>query len=166
MNTPVSPNWFDQTPDSAFLRERQLIGDWRDPYSPRLIPISRATLWRLVKNNKFPVPQKIGPNTTAWNCGEVRAWLIERNEAARRGAYIKVAINQPPSSFPSLLSESPRQTRALSTTVSRSAPHNHQPPLQAEHSPGAKNALPELPIVDGTKTNAVTKRSCRAGYAG
>ena len=166
MNTPVSPNWFDQTPDSAFLRERQLIGDWRDPYSPRLIPISRATLWRLVKNNKFPGPQKIGPNTTAWNCGEVRAWLIERNEAARRGAYIKVAINQPPSSFPSLLSESPRQTRALSTTVSRSAPHNHQPPLQAEHSPGAKNALPELPIVDGTKTNAVTKRSCRAGYAG
>ena len=166
MNTPVSPNWFDQTPDSAFLRERQLIGDWRDPYSPKLIPISRATLWRLVKNKKFPVPQKIGPNTTAWNCGEVRAWLIERNEAARRGAYIKVAINQPSSSFPSLLSESPRQTRALSTTVSRTAPHNHQPPLQAEHSPGAKNAMLELPIVDGTKHNAAKKRSSRVRSVG
>ena len=163
MNTPVSSNWFDQTPDSAFLRERQLIGDWRDPCSPKLIPISRATLWRLVKNNKFPAPQKIGPNTTAWNCGQVRSWLTERNESARRAA---ATISQPQPSFSTLFSDSPRQTRALSNTVSRTAPHNYQPPLQAEHSPGAKNAMLELPIVDGTKTNAAKKRSSRVRSVG
>ena len=45
MSLPVSPNWFDQTPDSAYLRERQLLGDTRDPNGPKLLPISRATLW-------------------------------------------------------------------------------------------------------------------------
>jgi len=27
-------------------------------------------------------------------------------------------------------------------------------------------AMPELPLVDGTKPNAISKRSCRAGRAG
>ena len=48
MSTKISTNWFDQTPDSAYLRERQLVGDKRDPASPKLLPVSRATLWRMV----------------------------------------------------------------------------------------------------------------------
>jgi len=76
MRITAPPNWFDQTPDSAFLRERQLVGDWRDPNSPRLLPFSRATLWRLVKAQQFPAPQKLGPNITVWKCGDVRAYLL------------------------------------------------------------------------------------------
>ena len=79
MHTPASSNWFDETPDSGYLRERQLIGDWRDPNSPRLLPISHATLWRMVKEKRFPAPYKLGPNTTAWKCDDVRRFL--RGEA-------------------------------------------------------------------------------------
>ena len=68
-------NWFDQTPDSAYLREWQLIGKRNKPGIPKLIPVSRATLWRMIKNGKFPAPHKLGPNTSAWNCGEVRSYL-------------------------------------------------------------------------------------------
>jgi len=75
MSYPTSPNWFDQTPDSAYLRERQLIGDKRDPSCPKLLPVSRATLWRMVKEFRFPAPHKLGPNTTAWRVGDVRNYL-------------------------------------------------------------------------------------------
>lgn len=78
MSHSISPNWFDQTPDSAYLRERQLVGDNRDPNSPRLLPISRATLWRMVREGRFPAPYKLGPNTTVWKCGEVRRYLGDR----------------------------------------------------------------------------------------
>ena len=76
MALAVLPNWFDQTPDSAYLRERQLVGDIRDPNCPRLLPVSRATLWRMVREGRFPAPYKLGPNTTAWRCGEVRSSLM------------------------------------------------------------------------------------------
>jgi predicted DNA-binding transcriptional regulator AlpA len=75
MFDPLSPNWFDKTPDSAYLRERQLVGDIRDPTYPKILPISRATLWRMVKDGRFPSPHKLGPNTTVWRCGDVRAFL-------------------------------------------------------------------------------------------
>ena len=82
---PISTNWFDQTPDSAYLRERQLVGDNRDPSSPRLLPISRATLWRMVREGRFPAPYKLGPNTTVWKCGEVRRYLHDRVGQALSG---------------------------------------------------------------------------------
>ena len=75
MSLSVSPNWFDQTPDSAYLRERQLVGDTRDASCPKLIPVSRATLWRMVREGRFPAPHKLGPNTTAWQVGEIRQYL-------------------------------------------------------------------------------------------
>ena len=166
MTQLVSTNWFDETPDCAFLRERQLVGDPRDPSSRKLLPISRASFWRMVKSGQFPSPKKLGPNTTVWNVGLVRTWLLERKQAAANCPSIKVPTQHPSQLSSSLSTVSPRQTRALSNTVSRTAPHNHQPPLQAEHSPGAKNALPELPIVDGTKHNAAKKRSSRVRSVG
>ncbi len=30
-------------------------------------PVSPATLWRWVKQGKFPPPFKLGPNTTVWD---------------------------------------------------------------------------------------------------
>ena len=77
MSRLISLNWFDQTPDSAYLREWQLVGDIRDPNSPRLLPISRSTLWRMVKAGRFPAPYKLGLNTTCWRCGDVRRYLQE-----------------------------------------------------------------------------------------
>jgi predicted DNA-binding transcriptional regulator AlpA len=47
-----------------------------------LLPVSRATLWRWIKDGKFPQPFKLGENTTCWDAGEVDAWLTSRKEAA------------------------------------------------------------------------------------
>lgn len=64
---------FDQLPDSALLRESQLV---KKPNNPApVIPISPATLWRWVRLGRFPAPQKIGQNITAWRVADVRAWM-------------------------------------------------------------------------------------------
>ena len=48
-----------------------------------LLPVSRATLWRWVKDGKFPSPFKLGENCTVWDAGEVDAWVVSRREAAK-----------------------------------------------------------------------------------
>ena len=75
MSNPISPNWFDQTPDSAYLRERQIIGKPKDRSIPRLLPISHATLWRMVKDGRFPSPYRLGPNSVGWRCADIRSYL-------------------------------------------------------------------------------------------
>lgn len=68
---PITP--IDAMPDSALLRESQLV---KKPNNPApVLPISAATLWRWVKTGKFPPPLKIGKNTTAWRVADVRQWL-------------------------------------------------------------------------------------------
>ena len=53
-------------------RERQLTtGKCRTG----LLPISPATLWRMVKQGKFPQPFKLGPRITVWDADEVEAFL-------------------------------------------------------------------------------------------
>jgi predicted DNA-binding transcriptional regulator AlpA len=46
-----------------------------------LLPVSRATLWRWIKDGKFPQPFKLGENCTVFDAGEVDAWLATRKEA-------------------------------------------------------------------------------------
>lgn len=61
---------FDKLPDSAFVRQTQLLGS--------VLPFSGTTLWRMVKDGQFPAPVKLGVGVTAWRVGAVRAWLHER----------------------------------------------------------------------------------------
>ena len=75
----ITPIAFDEMPDSALLRESQLVKNLNNP-AP-IIPVSPATLWRWVRSGKFPKPMKVGPNTTAWRAGDVRAWLRAQTEA-------------------------------------------------------------------------------------
>lgn len=71
-----NPRSFDALPDSAYLRESQLV---QKPGNPApLIPASASTLWRWVKQGTFPAPRKIGPKVTAWRVGDVRAWLQQQ----------------------------------------------------------------------------------------
>lgn len=58
---------FSELPDTAFLRERQLLGG--------LVPFSSATLWRRVGDGGFPKPIKLGSHITVWRVGDVRSWL-------------------------------------------------------------------------------------------
>ena len=53
-----------------FVTMRDVIGDG---VKPGRYPISRATLWRLIGQGRFPQPVKIG-GTTAWRLSDLEAW--------------------------------------------------------------------------------------------
>ncbi len=59
---------FDELPDSAFVRLRQLL-------SSAVIPFSATTTWRRVREGTFPRPVRISPQITAWRVGQIREWL-------------------------------------------------------------------------------------------
>lgn len=54
-------------PATGFIRQKQLI--------PAIIPFSRTTLWRKVKEETFPAPVRISAGAVAWRVEEVRAWI-------------------------------------------------------------------------------------------
>lgn len=41
----------------------------------RTVGVSRVTLWRMVRDGKFPSPRVIGPMTVRWLEQEVEAWI-------------------------------------------------------------------------------------------
>jgi prophage regulatory protein len=47
---------------------------------PGRLPVSPATVWRWVKEGKFPAPFKLGPNTTVFDLDQVEAFLAQRAE--------------------------------------------------------------------------------------
>lgn len=61
-------------PETGFLRQSQPI--------PFVIPVSHATLWRMVKAGRFPAPLKLGPKTTVWRAEDVRAWIASQGTEA------------------------------------------------------------------------------------
>jgi prophage regulatory protein len=77
---------FDQLPDSAWLRESQLVRSSKRPESTAPLPFSAPTLWRMVKAGKFPAPIKLSARVTAWRCGEVRNWMTA--QAAAKGRHL------------------------------------------------------------------------------
>lgn len=67
---------FDALPDSAWLREAQLVRSPKNRDSAIApLPFSAPTLWRMVKLGKFPKPTKLSTRVTAWQAGQVRAWM-------------------------------------------------------------------------------------------
>jgi prophage regulatory protein len=67
---------FDALPDSAWLRESQLVRSCKSPDSAVApLPFSAPTLWRMVKTGKFPKPTKLSAGVTAWQAGQIRAWM-------------------------------------------------------------------------------------------
>lgn len=74
-NQTIKPPAFDVLPDSAFIRESQLVYDPKRPEFPALLPFSAATLWRKVAAGTFPRPIKLSTRVTAWRVAEVRRFL-------------------------------------------------------------------------------------------
>lgn len=69
-------SFFDALPDSAWLRESQLVRSTKNTASRVApLPFSAPTLWRMVKAGKFPKPTKLSARVTAWQVGQVRAWM-------------------------------------------------------------------------------------------
>ena len=58
------------------VRERELCGNPRAvPPVPRMLPFSRATLWRKVRDGDFPQPIRVSAGVTAWRLDEIELWL-------------------------------------------------------------------------------------------
>jgi len=72
---------FDELPDSAFIRESQLVIDPKRPQYPAPLPFSAATLWRKVAAGTFPKPVKLSSRVTAWRVSEVRIFLRAPTES-------------------------------------------------------------------------------------
>ena len=76
---------FDALPDSAFIRESQLVQSPKRPKTPAPLPFSAPTLWRKVKAGTFPKPIKLSERITAWKVGDVRAWIASHCAAQQAG---------------------------------------------------------------------------------
>jgi len=77
----INHSIFDALPDSAFIRESQLVQSPKRPDAPAPLPFSAPTLWRKVKAGTFPKPIKLSERVTAWNVGTVRAWMTAQAAA-------------------------------------------------------------------------------------
>lgn len=49
------------------------------PTKAGILPVSPATIWRWVRDGKFPKPFKIGPCVTAWDMADVENFIAERS---------------------------------------------------------------------------------------
>lgn len=78
----ITPSVFDALPDSAFIRESQLVRSPKRPDTPAPLPFSAPTLWRKVKAGTFPKPVKLSERVTAWKVGDVRTWINEQTAMA------------------------------------------------------------------------------------
>ena len=74
---------FDDLPDSALLRERNLCQSSKRPQEIALLPFSAPTLWRMVAAGNFPAPIKLSAGVTAWRVADIRAWLYSKQPAVR-----------------------------------------------------------------------------------
>lgn len=73
---PATQAVFDTLPDNAWLRQAQLVRSNKSADSAVApLPFSAPTLWRMVKAGTFPKPTKLSARVTAWQVGQVRAWL-------------------------------------------------------------------------------------------
>lgn len=70
---------FDDLPDSASIRQCELIRSEENPAAP--LPFSAPTLWRKVKAGSFPKPAKLSVRVSAWRVSEVRAWMAAQAAA-------------------------------------------------------------------------------------
>jgi predicted DNA-binding transcriptional regulator AlpA len=43
-----------------------------------LLPVSRATIWRWVRKNKFPQPIRLSSATCVWRLADIERWLEQR----------------------------------------------------------------------------------------
>jgi prophage regulatory protein len=84
IHPPPKTSVFDALPDSAFIREAQLMQSPARPDSTAPLPFSAPTLWRMVKAGTFPKPIKLSKRVTAWRVGDVRQWLADPAEYAHR----------------------------------------------------------------------------------
>jgi len=78
--------------DSAHSwKRRQPVGDWNRPSAASVFVrdtqlaerygVTRQTIWRWVREERFPPPVRLAPGTVRWRLGDVEAWESAREVA-------------------------------------------------------------------------------------
>ncbi|HMW49393.1 MAG TPA: AlpA family phage regulatory protein [Cellvibrionaceae bacterium] len=63
-------------PQTGVLRLKTILGDpAAKPPIPPLIPVSKSTWWKGVKDGTYPQPVKIGARCTAWKAADIYAYI-------------------------------------------------------------------------------------------
>ena len=60
--------------NASYIRINQLI---------QSLPISKASIWRKVKQGTFPAPVKLSVGITAWHMADIESWLAARHEGGK-----------------------------------------------------------------------------------
>ena len=63
-------------PTRKYLRAQELTA---------LLEVHRTTLERWVHDGHLPRPVRLGPNTVAWDCTQIDAWLAAREGTEQAG---------------------------------------------------------------------------------
>jgi prophage regulatory protein len=56
--------------EERLIRLPEIVGNKKEGI-PGLLPIGASTLWKAVKEKRFPQPVKLGPRTTCWKLSEI-----------------------------------------------------------------------------------------------
>ena len=70
---------------SRVIRISELASTPATPTKPAkegLLPVSPATIWRWVREEKFPKPFKLGEAVTVWDAADVEEFIARRAESA------------------------------------------------------------------------------------
>lgn len=63
-------------PSIGYLRLSQIVGNKKaSPAIPPIIPISKASWWRGVKDGRYPKAVKLTARTTVWRVEDIRALI-------------------------------------------------------------------------------------------
>jgi prophage regulatory protein len=52
------------------------------PAKPGILPVSKTTVWRWVREGRFPPPFKLGDSVTVWNLDQVEAFIERQSGSA------------------------------------------------------------------------------------
>lgn len=50
-----------------------------------LVPLSRTTLWRKVREHTFPAPLELSHHARAWRLSDIREWVASRESKHAEG---------------------------------------------------------------------------------
>lgn len=60
--------------NEGLLRISQICGNPKRGITP-IVPVSKSTWWKGVKDGKYPQPIKLGTKTTCWRVSDIRALI-------------------------------------------------------------------------------------------
>jgi len=75
---PQARHFWSNDVNQRVIRINQLANR---PGKPGVIDASPATLWRWVREGRFPAPFKLGPGVTVWSISDVEHFISQRREA-------------------------------------------------------------------------------------